>query len=226
MKKQLLSTALLTLLCTYAQADAPPIDSTTQAIQAPAAPVAATPVPAAAAESSLTATPPKPLPAPQPLPIVNCEYPLPAVTAIDPAILLIWAQKAAVQSFTFNPVDMDAQVEKLKPCFTDQGWQGFRDALDKSGNLKAMKSEGLTVTSRVDGKPIVVSVKENQWKITLPMQVVYQKNDTEKLTQLLSLDLFISRKVSGDLGITQVVATLRNTAPVTGALTPVATLMI
>lgn len=206
MKKQLLTTALLSLVGSWGPANALPPTSTTTvaAIEAPV-----TPVP----ESSLPATP-------QPLPVVNCEYPIPATTAIAPGLLLEWAQKAAVQSFNFNPIDIDTQVEKLKSCFTDQGWQGFHDALDKSGNLAAIKSQNLTVSSEVDGTPTVTPVKENQWKVSLPMHVVYQ-NDKEKLTQLLTMDLLISRKVSGSLGIMQVIATPRNTAA--GVVVPATT---
>ena len=203
MKTQLLSTALLTLICSWAHANAVPTSNTTQSLQPPATPTSAT-------ISSLPATP-------QPLPVVNCEYPIPATTAIDQAILLIWAQKAAIQSFDFNPIDLDAQIEKLKPCFTDQGWQGFRDALDKSGNLGAIKSQSLTVSSQLEGTTNVISVKENQWKVTVPLQVVYQ-NDKEKLTQRLFVELLIGRKISGDLGIMQVIATPKSTVAATAVI--------
>lgn len=209
MKKRLLSTALLTLACSWTHADATtqpaPDNNTAQAIEAPAAPDA-TPA------SSLPATP-------KPLPAINCEYPIAAATAVDQAVLLTWAEKAAIQSFDFNPTDIDSQVAKLKPCFTDQGWQGFRDAFDKSGNLAAIKSQALNVSSQLDGEASVASIKENQWKVTLPMQVVYQ-NDKEKLTQLLTIDLVIGRKISGDLGIMQVIATPRDTAAATPAVAP------
>lgn len=148
----------------------------------------------------------------EPAPVINCMYRIPATSTIDEATLSIWAQKAAIQSFDFNPTDLDMQIDKLKPCFTDEGWKGFREALDKSGNLAAIKSQRLTVSSLLDGKMNSTSVKENQWKVTLPMHVVYQ-NDKEKLTQLLSVDLLIGRKKSGDLGIMQLIATPRTTAP-------------
>lgn len=43
------------------------------------------------------------------------------------------------------------------------------------------------------------------------MQVVYQ-NDKEKLTQLLSVDVLVGRKVTGNLGIMQMIATPRTPA--------------
>ena len=63
----------------------------------------------------------------------------------------------------------------------------------------------------VDGELKVNPVKDNQWKVSIPLQVVYQ-NDKEKLTQKLNVDLLIGRKMSGDLGIMQMIATPMETA--------------
>ena len=54
-------------------------------------------------------------------------------------------------------------------------------------------------------------IKDNQWKASVPLQVVYQ-NDKEKLTQLLTVNLLIGRKISGDLGIMQMIATPQQAA--------------
>ena len=203
MNKTMLSTALLTILCATASADnAPPPPTATQAANP-------SPISAPAAPSSV--------PAPQPEPVIDCKYRIPAETTnIQQSIISTWAEKAAVQSFAFNPATIDEELASLKACYTDQGWQGFNDALKKSGNIDAIKSQHLTVNSQVDGELKVNPVKDNQWKVTVPVQVVYQ-NDKEKLTQLLSVDLLIGRKISGDLGIMQMIATPRQT---TGTLQP------
>ena len=185
MKKQVISTAMLGLLCTITHADNT-LKSTPVTAQPPIA-------------SSMPATP-------LPRPVMNCDYPLPAtITTVDISIINTWAEKAAVQSFSFNPTEIDAQLMKLKNCFTDSGWQGFQDAMDKSGNIQSIKTQHLTVTSQVDGLIIVNQVKENQWKVILPLQVVYQ-NDKNKLTQPLSIELLIGRKITGNLGILQIIA--------------------
>ena len=189
MKRTPLCMMLLALAGPSAHAD------TAEAIQAPAAP---TPV----VES------PAPV-APKLKPVINCEYPIPAdVITLDDALLSTWATKAAVQSFDFNAPNIDTQLEKLKSCYTAQGWQGFMDALTKSGNVDAIKLQNLTVSSDVDGKLKLNPIKENQWKISVPLHVVYQ-NDKERLTQLLNIDLFIGRNASGTLGIMQLIATPR-----------------
>jgi hypothetical protein len=216
MNNTLLSTALLSILCSTAYADntaqpaTVPVDAKTQS----APPV---PLPAAAPASSAATTTPQ---SPQ---TIDCQYRIPATTTtIDQSVLSTWAKKAAVQSFEFNPTTIDQELDELKTCYTDQGWQGFNDALQKSGNINAIKTQKLTVSSQVDGELTIVPSKDNQWKITVPMQVVYQ-NEKEKLTQLLSVDLLIGRKVSGDLGIMQMIATPRPTAAQQPAAEPVTT---
>ncbi len=194
MKKTILSTALFTILCGNAAAETSPPAATT-----PTATINSTTL------SSPAETPNQPI-------VINCKYHIPAnTTNIDTSLVSTWAGKAAVQSFEFNPSSIDAELIELKTCYTDQGWQGFNDALQKSGNIESFKTQGLTVSSLVDGELKVNPVKDNQWKVSVPLQVVYQ-NDKEKLTQKLNVDLLIGRKMSGDLGIMQMIATPKETS--------------
>ena len=208
MNKTMLSTALLTILCTTGYADTAvnpaATPATTNAIVLPSG------LPEAPAANNTVA---QPAPAAaKPPAVIDCKYRISAdTTTIEPSTIKTWAQKAAVQSFNFNPTTIDDELGQLKPCYTDQGWLGFNDALQKSGNITAIKSQHLTVSSQVDGELNVNPSKDNQWKVTVPLQVVYQ-NDKEKLTQLLNVDLLIGRKISGDLGIIQMIASPRDSA--------------
>lgn len=153
---------------------------------------------------------------------LDCNYHIPPTTsAVDTALVMQWGQKAAQQTFTFDPSMLDSQLTVLKACYTEQGWQSFNDALQKSGNLDAIKKENLTVSSVIDGQTTITSTKNNEWKVIVPIQVVYQ-NGKEKIAQLLSINLTISRKVSGDLGVMQIVAMPRptNTTPAAVPATP------
>ncbi|MFZ4077169.1 MAG: DotI/IcmL family type IV secretion protein [Legionellaceae bacterium] len=149
-------------------------------------------------------------PAPQPAPavpaVIDCQYKLPA-DLIEPtqAMLSTWAKQAAIQSFQFNPDTLDAQLTALKACYTELGFKGFNEALEKSGNLNAIKSKKLTVKSTVKGEIVIQTKKDNQWKIKLPLEVTYENKD-QKLTQNLTIDLLITRQSSGALGIMQVIA--------------------
>lgn len=161
--------------------------------------------------STITAPPPAPQTTQMPTtaPVLDCNFHIPASqTAIDSAMITAWGEKAAIQSFTFTPANIQTQLETLNACFTEQGWKSFNDALQKSGNVESIKNQQLNVSAQSDGAPNISTVKEGQWKVTLPLQVVYQ-NDKEKVTQHLYVALLIGRKPSGDLGIMQLVATAK-----------------
>ena len=192
MKKNLLSMAILAILSTTTQAENnPPVAAVNNTISPATSPSAEVPS--------------------QPI-VINCKYHIPTnTTTIEQSIISTWASKAVVQSFEFNPASIDAELNELKSCYTDQGWQGFNDALQKSGNIESFKKQGLTVSSLVEGELKVNPVKDNQWKVSVPLQVVYQ-NDKEKLTQKLNVDLLVGRKMSGDLGIMQMIAIPMETA--------------
>lgn len=160
---------------------------------------------------------------PETAPVINCNYKIPVETkTIDQSLVLNWSEKATIQAFDFNPETVDEQLVELQHCFTEQGWSSFNTALEKSGNLDAIKSQNLHVSSVLDGQIQVKDAKDNQWKIMLPLQVVYQ-NDKEKVTQLLDVNVTVGRKITGELGINQMVATPRPTLTQQPAATPTVT---
>ncbi|KTD55935.1 IcmL-like protein [Legionella sainthelensi] len=215
MKNTILWGALITLIGAQVQVHAD--------VAQPASP--STPAPNTLASPQAQTPPVQSLPSvssaqPVPPPVINCDYKIPPETKkIDQSLVITWSEKAVTQAFDFDPNKLDEQLQKLEACFTEQGWTGFNTALQKSGNLEAIKSQKLTVSSQVMGQAIVTEAKENQWKLNLPLQVVYQ-NDKEKVTQLLSIDVTIGRKITGDLGIIQMIAAPRNTEKSSNPNTP------
>lgn len=199
MKNTILWSALFTLISTQVHAEPQP---------------ATMPAQMATPQTQPSALPVAPAPA-TPEPMMSCDYKIPAqVKTVDQSLVLNWSQKAVMQTFTFDPAALDIQMQKLQPCFTEQGWIGFNTAIQKSGNIEAIKSQKLNVSSHIDGMVLVNEAKDNQWKLTLPLTVIYQ-NDKEKVSQLLNIDLTVTRKPSGDLGITQMIATPRGTVTTT-----------
>lgn len=200
MNKKILSPLLLAMLATSAYAvDAPTpassTDTTNSIVAVPPAPNSATPQPTDAT--------------PVAAPAIDCNLHIPSnQTTVDATLITTWASKAALQSFNFSPATIDNQLEALKACYTEAGWKGFSDALQKSGNIESIKSQQLTVSSQEDGQATINAVKDNQWKIVLPIQAVYQ-NDKEKVIQRLNIEVLVGRKASGDLGIMQMIATTR-----------------
>ncbi len=164
------------------------------------APASTTPAPAAELKPTVVSQPAPPV-AP---PLIDCFYQI-ASNPISDIELSLWAQYAALKSFDYSFDKMDTQLQGLKSCFTEQGWTGFNEALKQSGNLTTIKTQQLTVSSQIAGKPEVNLIKANQWRITVPLDVVYQ-NTQEKLTQSLAVVLVVTKKTATELGIVQLIA--------------------
>lgn len=208
MNKTILFPLLLSLLTTSAHSDTPlPTSNDTEnknnsLTSTPPVPSDQKPVSEQAQPIEQTATPI----------VIDCNYHIPASQkTIDTATITTWGEKAALQSFSFSSADMQNQLNALQHCYTEQGWKSFNEALQKSGNLDSIKSQLLNVSAQKDGETSTNSIKDNQWKITLPIQAVYQ-NDKEKITQKLNVSILIGRKPNGELGIMQMIATTRPAA--------------
>lgn len=225
MKNTLLLGALFTALSTQIHADVDqPLAPTIKTDTTTAAPITNVQTPPAQPQGIQLKQPVAPAipPVPAPVqPVINCDYKIPAeMKNIDEALVRTWSEKATMQAFDFDPLSIDSQIQKLQACFTDTGWSGFNIALKNSGNVEAIKSQKLTVSSQIDGPVQLVQATDGQWNFALPLQVVYQ-NDKEKVTQLLTIKLTVARKINGDLGIMQMIATPRPPiAPATTATTP------
>lgn len=152
--------------------------------------------------SELTSANPPITPAP-----IDCQYKLvKEANTVEQTLLSTWAKNAAIQSFQFNPENLNTELEALKKCYTEQGWKAFNEALKTSGNLDAIRNNQLTVTSQASGTPDVQNVKEMQWKVSIPLKVTYE-NKEKQLIQTLKVNLLIAlNKKSGSLGIMQIIA--------------------
>ncbi|MCW8397736.1 DotI/IcmL family type IV secretion protein [Legionella sp. PATHC038] len=150
---------------------------------------------------------------------INCDFKVPdGMTKIDEELVKKWAENATIQSFDFNSDSIDTQLQKLKSCYTAKGWEHFKNALDKSGNIEAIKSQKLIMSSKVSGQTKLIATRNNQWNMELLLQVVYQ-NKQIKVIKFLNVDLSMERKPSGDFGIARIIATLNDPANANTAVT-------
>lgn len=177
----------------------------------------------AAPTGTSTVQAPKEIPAPAASPAttstaqtkpVNCDFHIAASTTdISASLVADWAKMAAGRCFDFDYEKLDEQLAALKSCFTERGWQSFNEALQKSGNINAIRSEKLHVNGMPEGQEQVTALDTNQWKVEFPISVVYQ-NEQEKITQNLKMMMTIGRKPNGDFGIVQLIASPeKNQAP-------------
>lgn len=140
---------------------------------------------------------------------IDCFYKIPVEShQIDKTTILSWANNAAMQSFNFNFESIDKQLEQLKTCYTEKGWNGFNTALHKSNNIQTIKNQKLIVSSQLDGKAQFIDSRENKWKITIPLKVVYH-NENERVIHFINVYMSLGWKNSTGLGITQMITTPR-----------------
>ncbi|HEM0318035.1 TPA: DotI/IcmL family type IV secretion protein, partial [Legionella pneumophila] len=140
---------------------------------------------------------------------VSCHYKIPEeIIKTDINIILQWAEYAAMQSFHFDYTALEAELKELKSCYTEKGWSEFNAAMHKSGNLNAITAQRLTMNSLIDGQARLIESQDNQWKIQLPLKVIY-KNDRTQVSQFLDIQLTVGRKMNGELGIVQLIAVLK-----------------
>ena len=170
---------------------AAPTKATQKAIVTPAAPIPTTPE---------TAPTPK-LAGP-----IDCAHP---VITTSEQNLSLWGQYAASKAFEYSYDQLDNQLETLKTCFTPQGWTGFHEALQQSGNISIIKNQQFSVSSQIVGKAVVSPLKSNDWKIVVPVEVVYQ-NDQKKFSQSLAVTMVVTKKNETELGIVQLIATINS----------------
>lgn len=143
---------------------------------------------------------------------ISCGYKIPPETIImDKNIILRWAEQAVAQSFAFDFSSVDSQLQKLESCYTENGWIEFNAAMQKSGNINAIKMQKLTMYSQINGRAELIETRDNQWRIALPLKVTYT-NSTMRVSQLLKIQLTVGKKINGELGIIQLIATL-NASP-------------
>lgn len=142
---------------------------------------------------------------------IDCLYQI-SNAPVSEKELSLWAQYAAVKAFDYRFDQLDRQLQQLKSCFTEQGWTGFTEALVQSGNLSIIKDQHLTVSSQISGQSAIKSTKDGQWQITVPIDVVYQNNQ-EKFTQSLAVIMIVTKKSSSELGIVQLIATVKPEKP-------------
>ena len=127
---------------------------------------------------------------------------------LPPNLTLVknFAEKSAIQSFTYDYKDNKAQFEQLEPCYTPSGWKSFQTALSKSGNLHAIKNEKLFVHATLDGNIEVLETEElgPRWKVLIPLKIRYE-NISHYFDQNLKVKLIIGINVK-KLGVEQIIA--------------------
>lgn len=136
---------------------------------------------------------------------VNCGSLIPASPSENRRkFVKKWSAYVAKQAFALNYTTVDFDIAQIKDCFTDNGWDNFKSALEHSGNIPMIKANLLTSTSQIIDPIAIQHIKdESRWEIDVPMQIVYQ-NDKKKMTQMISVHLNILELPNHQLNVLQI----------------------
>ena len=116
-----------------------------------------------------------------------------------------WSVYVSMKTFGLSDDSLDNTLRELTECFTTSGWNQFNDALNKSGNLKLIKTNHLSSDTHLIGQVVVQQQKEQQtWTSEIPLRVVYQ-NDKQKISQQINVHLRFSQLPNSKLAVMQIV---------------------
>jgi len=78
----------------------------------------------------------------------------------------------------YNFVDYQKQLTQAQECFTEDGWNQFATALNKSGTLKTVREQRLIVSAHATGAPVISQKGLRKgvytWDVQIPIQITYQ----------------------------------------------------
>lgn len=106
--------------------------------------------------------------------------------------LLSWATMAATATLTLDFVNIDKNLETLKPFFTTEGYENFIAALEADSVIDTITSKKLVLSAVPVGPAIILSEDEirgfHLWTVQVPILVSYLSSSAEeKSSKLVTL---------------------------------------
>lgn len=120
--------------------------------------------------------------------------------------ILVWANEAATAVFSYDFANYRRDFQHAQEYFTPEGWQNYKEAFDKTGTLKMVINQKLTVSAIPTGTPVIITqgVEGNKytWKVELPVLVVYKgaKSSTEQKL-LITMSIQRTKEYLGKRGV-------------------------
>lgn len=128
--------------------------------------------------------------------------------------VLAWTSQVITNAHTMSFANYAQQLDDIKPHFTEPGWRGYEEALDRAGFIKKLLGQQF-VTSAVPQKaPVVIAegLMPNgayAWRIQAPILVTFQ-SASANTSQTISVEVTVVRVPETDnpkgLGIAQIIS--------------------
>lgn len=141
--------------------------------------------------------------------LVALERPIQGTTEV-----INWAQIAVVRAFTLSFGSYQQQLEDSRNLFTESGWAGFREALQRNGVLDTLISQQMVTSVVPSGAPVILDqgVVDNgryAWRLQMPLLISYE-SASRVSPQTMTVEALIVRRPETEnpqgLGIGQIIA--------------------
>lgn len=97
---------------------------------------------------------------------------------ISSRVLLQWANRAAVQAYSYNFSSYRKDLQDLQDRFTPDGWRNFERALRSSRLLETVVAKKLVLSAVATGAPVIldqgVVSGYYMWKVNMPLLVNFE----------------------------------------------------
>lgn len=115
------------------------------------------------------------------------------------SVVASWLSNALVDTFDFSYVNIKRHLNtSTMTYFTDNGRQELLNALEKTGNFKAIQDRKMIVSLSVDSVPLILKKgkpdfsKRYLWKIEAPATITY-RTETQEYTNKVLFTVTVAR---------------------------------
>ena len=98
--------------------------------------------------------------------------------------LLSMVNECVMRANTYNYVEFRGQFERMRDCFTEDGYDQFAAAVNRSGSVKIAREGRLLVSANTTGAPVITKQGERMgvysWEVQVPLLVTFQGGQAGK----------------------------------------------
>ncbi len=117
--------------------------------------------------------------------------------------LLQWVSNVAPRLFSVDFLNIDEQLEALKPYFTDSGYQVFLNQFNNNVKRDSVMTNKLFVHATLTGAPIIlvqnVVAGRYAWWVQFPISIGYDGIKPEPVTNLRLKVLVVRTEITNNL---------------------------
>jgi intracellular multiplication protein IcmL len=128
-------------------------------------------------------------------------------------LVLNWVTAAVTEAYSMSFANHAQQLEDIRLHFTEAGWRGYEQALDRSGFIISLLNNQLVTTAVPRGAPVIVAqgVAGNVygWRVQVPLLVTFKSASVNR-SQDLMVEVTVVRRPAHEnpvgLGIAQIMS--------------------